>query len=241
MPGTKVATHQTQTALSRAFRFFSDFINELNTAGTDHSLVETNSTGSTSAQAADAANHPGIARSTTAASATGRAAVASSVSAIRLGGGEWEFEALVKITALSNATERFQFIIGFLDTLTAANQVDAVAFVYDEGGVSTGSTAAAYWQTLTASNSTRTFNTGLSQQAVGAATWVKLKIVVNAAGTSAAFYINDTLVATHTATIPIAAGRELGFGWLLIKSAGTTARTIDVDYLEVSGNFTTVR
>jgi hypothetical protein len=48
-------------------------------------------------------------------------------------------------------------------------------------------------------------------------------------------------VATHTANIPTGAGRELGFGYLLIKSVGTTARTVDFDYLNVENEFTTQR
>ena len=100
-------------------------------------------------------------------------------------------------------------VVGFYDS-TTANQVDAVSFVYDEGGVSTGSTASANWQVVTSSNSTRTWTT--TTTAVGAGTWVKLGIIVNAAGTSVGFYINGTLVATHTANIPTGTTRALGFG-----------------------------
>jgi hypothetical protein len=129
-----------------------------------------------------------------------------------------------------------------LDTLNAANQVDAVAFVYDEGGVSTGSAASANWQAVTSSNSTRSWNGSASGSAVvTAGQWDRLKIVVNAAGTQADFYVNDTLRFSHTTNIPAAAGRELGFGWLLIKSVGTTARTVDFDYLMVEQDFTTAR
>lgn len=87
----------------------------------------------------------------------------------------------------------------------------------------------------------RTFNTGLTQITLAANTWYRLRIVVNADGTSVAFYINGTLVATHTANIPTGTARLLGFGWLLIKSVGTTARTALIDYLQFAQTFTTAR
>ena len=124
---------------------------------------------------------------------------------------------------------------------TAANQSDGVYFLYDEGAVSTGSTAAAYWQTVTCNNSTRTFNTGLTQTTVTAATWVKLRIEVNAAASSVGFYIDDVLVSTHTTNIPTGAGRDTGYGSLLIKSVGTTARTVDCDYMLAQCQLTTPR
>lgn len=224
------------------FNFFTDFINETSTTATDNGLSETNSgTGASSTnQASDGVNVVGVARSTTGSTATGRAALSSATSIIRLGGGSWYYEAKVKIPTLSTSSERYALVIGFLDTLTAANQVDAVAFLYDEGGVSTGSTAAAYWQTVTSSNSSRTFNTSLSQVTVDTA-WNRFGIEVNEAASSVSFYINGALVATHTANIPSGSGRELGFGALLIKSVGTTARTVDYDYVNVVAKFSSTR
>lgn len=219
-----------------AFDFHSDFI-----SGIGGDLTATNSTGSTGVQATDATNRVGLVRTTTAASATGRSYINTAASAVRLGGGEWKYEIMLNPATLSTGTERYQLLAGFFDTYTAANQVDGVYFLYDEGGVSTGSTAAAYWQTVTASNSVRTFNTSLTQTTVNAATWVRLTIIVNADATRAEFFINGTNVAVHTGNIPSGSGRELGFGWGLIKSAGTTARTVDIDYLTTQLTFTTIR
>ncbi len=224
------------------FNFFTDFINEISTTATDGSLSETNSgtNAATATQDSDTANTVlGMVRSTTGTTATGRAAVSSASSIFRFGNGETYYETRLRINTISNGTERYQLVVGFLDTLTAANQVDAAAFLYDDGGVSTGSTASNNWQTLTASNSNRTFNTGLVNTPTTTG-WVRLGILVNDAGNSVNFYINDSLVATHTQNIPTT-GRNLGFGWLLIKSAGTTARVVDFDYLSVTSKFTTKR
>ena len=53
--------------------------------------------------------------------------------------------------------------------------------------------------------------------------------------------IEGLLVATHTANIPTGTSRVLGFGYLLIKSVGTTARTVDFDYVDVHQTFTSAR
>lgn len=221
--------------------YVNDFINTVATSAPGNDLQATNSgtSAATSTQATDNSGRIGLVRSTTGTTATGRSAVATGATAVRLGGGAWVYEISLNITTTSNSTERFQLPIGFLDTYTAANQVDGVYFLYDEGGVSTGSTASGNWQCVTVSNSTRTFTT--TSTAVAQGTWVTLRIEINAAGSEAVFKINGTTVATHTANIPTGAGRETGFGWLMLKSVGTTARTVDFDYLSAQCALTTAR
>lgn len=228
---------------AKGYDYFNEFIQTVATTSPGNDIFATSSgtSAATSATATTATNRPGLVRSTTGTTATGRTSPASAVSAIRLAGGTWVCETAVNVTTLSTVTERFQFVVGFFDGLTAANQTDGVYFLYDEGGVSTGSTAATYWQTATVQNSTRTFNTSLTQTTVNAAQWYKLRVEINAAANSVGFYVDGTLVSTHTANIPTGAGRELGFGWLLIKSVGTTARTVDFDYLMVQNEFTSER
>jgi hypothetical protein len=87
----------------------------------------------------------------------------------------------------------------------------------------------------------RTWNTAHSQVAVPVGGWDTLRIEVNAAGTSVAFFVDGVQVATHTANIPTGTARAFGAGWLLIKSLGTTARTVDADYLLVEHDLTTPR
>lgn len=219
------------------YRYFSDLMGSPTTTGAE--MFATNSTGSTATQAVSATNRPGVFRSTTGASATGRSAYTSAASSLSLGSGRTIFETAVNVTTLSTSGERYQLVVGFQDTPTAANQVDAVAFVYDEGGVSGGSAASANWQLLTASNSTRSWTT--TSTAVSAGSWVKLRIDINAAGNSVTFYINGTSVGTQTANIPTGTTRATGFGWLMIKSVGTTARTVDFDYVNVEQDYTAAR
>ncbi len=235
-----LAFQQTKAAARLGFEFFTDFIQETSATATDNGLTETISgTGAAAAAvAATAANTIGIAQCSTGTTATGRCALASSVSALRLGGGAWIFETHLAVPVLSGASERFQLLAGFIDTLTAANQADGVYFLYDEGGTSTGSAASGNWQCVSASNSVRSFST--TSTAVGTG-FVRLTIEINAAGTSATFFVNGTLVATITTNIPIAAGRETGFGIFLIKSVGVTARVVNADYVAAACSFTTKR
>ena len=220
------------------YRYSNELLGSFTTTGDVYSSPTGTGATTATSNATIATNRPGTFRSTTGTTATGRAAFGSTLNSLALGSGEAFYETAVNVATLSNATERFSTIVGFYDS-TTANQVDAVAFVYDEGGVSTGSTASANWQVVTSSNSTRTWTT--TSNAVSAATWVKLGILVNAAGTSVGFYINGTLVATHTTNIPTGTTRAVGFGSQMLKSIGTTARTMDIDYIESQIQFTTAR
>ncbi|MDO8241289.1 MAG: hypothetical protein Q7T51_04910, partial [Candidatus Moranbacteria bacterium] len=228
---------------NKGFNFYTDFIQETSATATDNALSETISgtAAAVTQQAVNGTGRVGLARATTGSTATGRAALSTGLTAVAFNGGSWFYETMVNVTTLSTATERYQLAIGFRDTMTAANQVDGIYFLYDEGGVSTGSTAAAYWQTATVQNSTRTFNTSLTQTTVTAGAWVRLGIEVNAAGTSVTFYIDGTAVSTHTANIPVGTTRATGFGAHIIKSVGTTARTVDFDYVNVVADWTTAR
>ena len=77
-----------------------------------------------------------------------------------------------------------------------------------------------------------------------AQTWIakrsEVEIEANAAGTSVAYRIDGTLVATNTSNIPTGAGRETGIAVHVLKSAGTNNRPLYADfmghYIERSAN-----
>lgn len=222
------------------FIYFNEFLNTVGTATGGNDIIATNSgTGAgTNNTATTAAERVGLVRSTTGTTATGRTSPGTSSTACAFGGGSWTYEIEINLAALSTVTQRYQLVLGFHDVQNAANQIDAIAFVYDEGGVSTGSAASANWQTLTSSNSTRTWTTSGTAVATG---WVNLRIEVNAAGNSVSFYVNGSSIATHTTNIPTGTTRVSGFGYLMIKSIGTTASTMDVDYIFCEQDLTTNR
>lgn len=244
--GTKDIFCTTTAAINELMRsrsnyyYFDDMMNTIFAQGNGVLLNTLTGTGAQTAAQTNAVNtRVGIVRSSTGTTTTGRTSPSTGI-AIKFAGAAWFLEIDVNVTALSAVAEEFQFVAGFFDIFTGPTQTDAACFLYDRVGAATGSTAATYWQTITGSNGTRTYNTSLTQITVNAAQWYRLRVEVNAAATSVAFYIDNVLVSTHTTNIP-GSGRDLGYGWLMIKSAGTTARTTDVDFIEVLGIFTTVR
>lgn len=225
------------------FSYYNEFISHVNADVVGRDLFASNTGTSASSDnvwATSAPNVIGVVRSTTGTTATGRAAVVCSMTSFRLGGGSWTYEIRIdSINALSSGTQRYQLWFGFFDNVSSTAQTDGAYFLYDEGGVSAGSAASANWQTVTASNGSRTFNT--SSTAV-VNTQTTLRIEVNAAASTVEFYINGTKTATdHSANIPKGNGRELGFGWTILKSIGTTPALVGIDWIAAECDYTTAK
>lgn len=227
----------------RRFRFFDDLPAETSTVATPGVVCIESNTGTSAAsslQATAAANRTGVIQSTTGTTATGRAdLLCQATNTILLGEGDIVFEAAVRVTTLSDGTNRYSLHVGLFDNTTAVTHTDAVQFVYDEGGTVTGCSASANWQMYTASNSTRTCTA--TSTAVSAGAWVRLRVVCNAGGTSCEWFVNGSSVGTVTTNIPTGSARVTGMGSMLLKSVGTTARTVDFDYFLTVIDFTTAR
>lgn len=189
--------------------------------------------GGATAASAGENGHPGVLTLSTSTSATGAVAVASHDTAVLFGAahGTTFFECVLRVPTLSTVGEEFDVIVGFADNQTG-DAVDGVYFHYNRDGIGTT------WQAKTAANSVRT--TTDTTIAVPANTWQRLRIEVDGAST-ARFYIDGTLRATISTNIPNGAGRQTGIWTLIVKSAGTTARTIDIDYVHARGTFATPR
>jgi hypothetical protein len=159
------------------------------------------------------------------------------------GGGAWVFESYVNVETLSDLTNRFRFVSGFGNAPTNASEQNGAFFTYDEGGIQNGTVASPNWQCVTTLASTRTLTT--TTTAVVDSAWTKLRIEVNAAGTSVTFFINGTLVATHTTNIPtyVAGNAARGFNVKqgILKATGLTNRNVYCDYLLYENNLTTLR
>jgi hypothetical protein len=156
-----------------------------------------------------------------------------------LGGGRIVNEYGLIPAQLSTPTERYYGQCGFFDQFGSPNQVDGVYFLYDEGGVTSGSTASPNWQCVTSSNSVRTFT---STSVAVSNSYTKLRIEINDAATQVLFYINGTLVATHTTNIPTGTARSANWGSIVQKQVGTTSlQTFVIDYYAYRQKFTTPR
>jgi len=211
---------------------FDRFFDFFSAVGSDGCTAANSGSGAgTSVFAAPDHTRFGIVRSTTGSTATGRTAVASAGGALLFHAStSWTFRAQARVApTLSNATDRFQFLIGFLGTFTSATQVDSVYFLYDEGGVSPGSTASPNWQIVVASNSVLRYT--VTSVPVDTE-WHEFAVVV--VGTVGTFLLDGVEVGTFS-DLPNGSNRNTGFGWALLKSAGTTARTADVDFMHVRG------
>jgi hypothetical protein len=137
----------------------------------------------------------------------------------RLGGGEYTFETDLLIPLLSTVGEEYITRLGFGDNY-AGDHNDGVYFEYDR-------LTNVNWLMCAANGGVRTkTDTGV---AVAAGGWIRLKVVVNTAGTSAAFYIDGVYVGAVVANLP-AGGAVFTNMILIVKSAGVTARAINIDW-----------
>ena len=226
--------------------FFTDFISA--GSATPNLAVTTSGTGATTTKSTTTAvpnqtvNQIGICQYQTGIITTGWASHTNDnqgALAFSFGGGAWVYETFIEVETLSTLTEQFRFITGFATQASVINEVNAIIFTYDSGGLRNGTIASPNWQCVTSDNSTRTLTT--TAVAV-TTTWTKLRIEVNAAATSVTFYINGTLVATHTTNIPtFANSRFLIMKQQLVKSAGITNRSVYCDYLGYENILTTPR
>jgi hypothetical protein len=161
-----------------------------------------------------------------------------SINQLTFGNGVVIFESLIA-TSLSTPTQRFRTLHGFGSTFANLSDGDGAFFTYDEGGTANGTAASPNWQCITTSGTVRTLTT--TTTAVTTA-WNKLRIEGNAAGTSVAFYINGTLVATHTTNIPTATSTR----YFMVKQGlwntiGGSNRFLFCDYLGYEVTLTTPR
>jgi hypothetical protein len=137
------------------------------------------------------------------------------------------FISRVWISSLSTLTDRYNIVFGIQNSNNSSLST-GVTFIYDEGGVGTGTTASPNWQIITANGGVRTnFVTSVP---VNINTWYSFRIESNSTFTEIYYYINDVLVRTETTNIPTGSNAT----WPIVsisKNTGVTNRTIAVDYL----------
>jgi len=225
----------------RMVSFWTDFLNSATLDG----LVSVTSGGIISAVGGTSipnrTNQQGVITYSTATASTNFANHAANQSIqMWFGGGVWNFETYIHINNLSDATNRFRTIHGFGSNTANTVETDGVFLTYDEGGTLNGTAASPNWQCVTVSNSVRTLTT--TSTAVTANAWNKLRIEINAAGTSVGFYVNGTLIATHTTNIPLgSATRYVTMKNGIYKTIGVTARLVYCDYIGYENILTTPR
>jgi len=155
------------------------------------------------------------------------------------GSGSITMETYFNITTLSTLAERFFTIFGWITGSNLSNPANAILITYDEGGVVipyAGGTP--NFRCITRGGSTIT-NT-ISSVPVVAGQWYKLKINISSDGGTVTFFIDDTLVATHSTNLPLNTTAILPYS-IIAKSSGTAARAMQTDYFMYKQIFTTPR
>lgn len=166
----------------------------------------------------------------------GRAAITLGDSQVLFGYAEFGTEWRVMVNILATVANNYDIFVGFVDNNNvAADPVDGAYFEYDFD-------TSPNWIMTTSNNSVRTKVT--STVAVSAVAFQKLRIEVNATGTSAEFFINGTSTGTITTDIPTGAGRFTGWATKIKKASGLlnlVNRILFIDYASIIYTFTTPR
>lgn len=241
----KITKNQLLSPLKRAiewFYYFNDFIGTPLLTGPFIWVVSAWATVSETQTSSAGTWHVGAWRWNTWTTSSWKAAVFTSENDFYLWLWLFSIEMRVRVTSLSNSSgwNRFDAIFGLFDTTSSIDQVDGVYFLYDEAGVATGAGAgSANWKICGVSNSSRTITT--TSTAVST-TYVRLRIDINAWGTSAEFFVNDVSVGTVATNIPTGTSRKVGAGTLAVKNAWTgSGRGTDIDYVAIDYTFTSAR
>jgi hypothetical protein len=157
------------------------------------------------------------------------------------GGGELLFEASVRLPTLSTSSQ-YKVSIGFMDAPSTALNIDGVYFVYSDSSSGKWICVSDSANSASPVRETRT----VTDSIVAAGRWYKLSAVINATGSSVGYFINGTLVATHTTKIPrwFSAGVPHAFAptiKIVEITSDNTTNTMYVDYYYLRRTYTAVR
>jgi hypothetical protein len=155
------------------------------------------------------------------------------------GTGAISIETYINFTTLSVLGERFFSLFGFYTGANFTNPPNAIMIVYDEGGAVIPNAASTFFRCVTRIGGA-TITNAVTSIPVVAAQWYRLKINISADGGTVTFFIDNTLVATHTNNIPLNA-TFLPVGCMLQKTSGTAARAMQTDYFMYEEIFTNPR
>lgn len=150
---------------------------------------------------------------------------------ILLGGGVLTIQFFMKLATLSNGTNRYKIQIGLVnknDTPT-----DGLWFEYTDN-VNSGN-----WQIVSCASSVKTTN---NTNTAADTSWHVFKIVVNAAASSVAYYIDGSQVANSPITTNIPTTNGVSAGVVAYRTSGTIpASTVLIDLFTLNQVLTTAR
>jgi hypothetical protein len=171
---------------------------------------------------------------------TGGSSNISSEFQILLGNGVFKYETLVQQSMIGDATNSILITSGLSSrqTITTSQAAqDGCFFELASNYIISTTSPSNNWQCVSVSGGVKTITITSVPQSLE---WVKLSLEVNELGTEVRFFINDSLVATHTTNIPTTArlcvttGVRNAFGTSVIKG-------VYIDYLKFLQVFTNNR
>lgn len=147
---------------------------------------------------------------------------------ILLGGATVTWAAATYISVAPDGTDTYEWRVGLNDSYST--KVNGCYFTIDRALSTTN------WVAVTVKASTVTStDTGV---AFTATTWRNMRIVINSAATSVAFYIDGSLVATNTTNIPIVGIGPMSY---TISTASAVTKTTRLDWMYLGFNPSTTR
>lgn len=196
-------------------------------------MVFTANSGASQTTTAGETNHPGLIQASTSTSST--AAPVFLGGSFAFGSEAYTLRWLIKTpTTLSDGTDTYRLVIGFGDQNNGSLPTDGAYFFYNH-------LTNANWNGFTVNNTAINVASGGSTVAVAAATWYDLVVVVNAAASSASFYVNGTLIGTSGSNIPSGTTRATNLQFQIAKEVGTNTRILIGDYVSVSSTLANPR
>jgi hypothetical protein len=160
---------------------------------------------------------------------SGRAALFSGRSttgaALLLGQGTTKIKTKIKLPTLSTSGERYKVIFGFVGDCTSSAVTDGVYFDYTEGSSNN-------WRMCTSNDSTRTETP--SSVVVANNQWIRLEIIINSSASLVSYVLNGSTIGTVSSNIPSDVGDAVSPILGIYKSAGSSNRTVQTDYVAMS-------
>jgi hypothetical protein len=230
-PGVSLISNGTGNQYFNPFQgtyLFDDFITGAQTSELGWNIIQ-GTFGSFTIGTTTDAGHPGNMQLSSSNIASSGGTISLSLSnttgTVILGSGAIDLYWVVQLPTLSNSTNRYAYVVGF--GTSAANTAvpyfqNGVYFSYSDS-VNSGN-----WQLIaTKAGVSTTTNTAT----VVGTTYTTLHININAAGTTATFYINGVSVGTVASNLPVVSVAPAAYIQKSIGSAATSSANHDMVYM----------